>query len=69
MNGNHLPHALGFYMDSQNECSDIESWSHVRETINMLYLAVCQIETTMADSNTSVDTLHQFIYPAGQSHQ
>ena len=44
-------------MDSQNECSDIESWSHVRETINMLYLAVCQIETTMADSNTSVDTL------------
>ncbi len=32
-------------------------WSHVCETINMLYLAVCQIETTMSDSNTSVDTL------------
>ncbi|MEY4590172.1 MAG: hypothetical protein RL497_2248 [Pseudomonadota bacterium] len=44
-------------MDSQNECSNLETWSHVRETINMLYLAVCQIETTMADSNVSVDTL------------
>lgn len=37
----------------------LEDWSHVRETINMLYLAVCQIETTMADSNASVDTLTQ----------
>lgn len=44
-------------MDSQNEYSSSETWSHVRETINMLYLAVCQIETTMADSNVSVDTL------------
>ncbi len=35
----------------------LDDWSHVRETINMLYLAICQIETTMADSNTSVDTL------------
>ncbi len=33
------------------------SWSHVRETVNMLYLAVCQIEATMVDSNHSVDTL------------
>lgn len=30
---------------------------HVRETINMLFLAICQIETTMGDSNTSVETL------------
>lgn len=37
----------------------VDDWSHVRETINMLLLAVCQIETTMADSNTSVDTLTQ----------
>jgi hypothetical protein len=44
-------------MDSHNECGTSDSWSHVRETINMLYLAVCQIETTMADSNISVNTL------------
>lgn len=36
-------------------------WSHVYETINMLYLAVCQIEATLSDSNESVDTLtHSF---------
>ncbi|WNO11216.1 hypothetical protein [Teredinibacter sp. KSP-S5-2] len=34
-----------------------QDWSHVAETINMLYLAVCQIEATLHDSNTSVDTL------------
>lgn len=34
-------------------------WCHVRETVNMLYLAVCQIETTLADSNGAVDTLTQ----------
>ena len=34
-----------------------QNWSHVAETINMLYLAVCQIEATMTDSNTSVETL------------
>jgi len=34
-----------------------ESWSHVQETINMLYLAVCQIEATMTDSNNSVNVL------------
>lgn len=32
-------------------------WSHVRETVNMLYLAVCQIEATLEDSNRSVNTL------------
>jgi len=37
--------------------NDAEDWSHVRETINMLCLAVCQIEATMSDSNRSVDTL------------
>lgn len=30
-------------------------WSHIQETINILCLAVCQIETTMVDSNNSVD--------------
>ncbi|HEY7774851.1 MAG TPA: hypothetical protein VIC26_16830 [Marinagarivorans sp.] len=37
----------------------LDDWSHVRETVNMLYLAVCQIEATMSDSNASVDTLTQ----------
>ena len=36
---------------------DDSDWSHVVETVNMLYLAVCQIEATLNDSNTSVDTL------------
>ena len=44
-----------------NEGSQVQQantqWSHVAETINMLYLAVCQIETTMADSNSSMNTL------------
>lgn len=34
-----------------------EELKHIRETINMLYLAVCQIEATMSDANGSVDTL------------
>lgn len=34
-----------------------QDWCHVRETVNMLYLAVCQIEATLKDSNRSVDTL------------
>ncbi len=36
---------------------DESDWSHVVETVNMLYLAVCQIEATLNDSNSSVDTL------------
>ena len=36
-----------------------DNWCHITETVNMLYLAVCQIETTLSDSNTSVDTLTQ----------
>ncbi|SMF31119.1 hypothetical protein SAMN02745866_02039 [Alteromonadaceae bacterium Bs31] len=50
--------------EAANEASsapDPTSWSHIRETVNMLYLAVCQIEATMNDSNKSVDTLtHSF---------
>lgn len=45
---------------SQNITSNEDyqkNWSHVSETVNMLYLAVCQIETTMTDANDSVDTL------------
>jgi len=34
-------------------------WSHVHETINMLIIAICQIEATLTDSNESVDTLTQ----------
>lgn len=45
------------------------SWSHVSETINMLYLAVCQIETTMTDANSSVDVLTQsFTQLAGHTN-
>jgi hypothetical protein len=36
-----------------------EDWSHVRETINMLCLAVCQIEATLTDSNSAIDFLTQ----------
>ncbi|WP_245792259.1 hypothetical protein [Teredinibacter waterburyi] len=47
--------------DSKAPITDDElghaDWSHIQETINMLYLAVCQIEATMADSNKAVDTL------------
>jgi uncharacterized protein (DUF2235 family) len=34
-----------------------DEWCHIRETVSMLYLAVCQIEATLRDSNTSVETL------------
>ena len=44
-------------INQSHELSDEEKWSHVVETINMLYLAVCQIETTMSDSNSSVNKL------------
>lgn len=48
----------------------LDDWSHVRETINMLYLAICQIETTLADSNASVDTLTQsFTALAEHNHE
>jgi len=39
------------------QTTDSSEWSHVKETINMLYLAVCQIEATMSESNKSVETL------------
>ena len=38
---------------------DNENWRHIQETINMLCLAVCQINATMSDSNQSVETLTQ----------
>ncbi len=41
----------------EDKVSAESSWSYVSETVNMLYLAVCQIETTMTDANTSVNTL------------
>ena len=45
---------------SENELpisEEFDQWSHVRETVNMLYLAICQIDATMNDSNQSVTTL------------
>jgi len=42
---------------SSSNHTDDSNWSHVRETVNMLYLAICQIEATLKDSNTSVMTL------------
>lgn len=48
----------GTQSSSDNEASQSsEELKHIRETINMLYLAVCQIEATMSDANGSVDTL------------
>lgn len=44
-------------------------WCHVTETINMLYLAVCQIEATMTEANSSVDVLTQsFTQLAGHTN-
>ncbi|WP_370978694.1 hypothetical protein [Agaribacterium sp. ZY112] len=46
-----------------------QDWSHVRETVNMLYLAICQIEATLGDSNVSVETLTQsFTSLANHTH-
>lgn len=48
-------------MNTQPQDSNTEQtppdWSHIRETVNMLFLAVCQIEATLEDSNKSVNTL------------
>jgi hypothetical protein len=44
-------------MQSVPEAPAMTDSCHVRETINMLYLAVCQIEATLSDSNNAVDTL------------
>ena len=35
----------------------IKSWSHIQETITLLYLSVCQIESSINESNHSVDKL------------
>lgn len=56
----------------QSQSSGGESrpdWCHVTETINMLYLAVCQIEATMTEANASVDVLTQsFTQLAGHTN-
>lgn len=54
-----IPESGEFAMPSKPENSALAEWCHVRETINMLYLAVCQIETTLSDSNSAVNTLSQ----------
>jgi hypothetical protein len=49
---------------------DGSSWSHVKETVNMLYLAICQIEATLKDSNQSVMTLTEsFTALAGHTNE
>lgn len=35
------------------------NWNHIQSTITMLYLSVCQIESSMKDSGNSVDQLTQ----------
>lgn len=39
--------------------SQNDNWCHVQSTITMLYLAVCQIESSMKESGKSVDQLTQ----------
>ncbi len=34
-----------------------EIWCHTKETVTMLYLAICQIETSIQESNESMDNL------------
>ncbi|TQV81374.1 hypothetical protein FKG94_09800 [Exilibacterium tricleocarpae] len=34
-----------------------QNWCHIQETITMLYLAVCQIETAVVESGDSMDQL------------
>lgn len=58
----------------QKNTSDIASTTrelcHISETVNMLYLAVCQIETTMGDANSSVNTLtDSFTRVAGHAQE
>ncbi|WP_096085946.1 hypothetical protein [Agaribacterium haliotis] len=43
--------------EQTSELNQAQHWNHVRETVNMLYLAICQIEATLSDSNLSVQTL------------
>ena len=46
-----------------------QDWSYISETINMLYLAVCQIEATMSEANSSVDVLsNSFTQLAGHTN-
>lgn len=37
--------------------SEDEKWTHVRETIRMLFLAIAQIEIALSESDSSVDDL------------
>lgn len=43
--------------ESANTTATPPDWTHIAETITMLYLSVCQIETSMSDSNRSVQEL------------
>lgn len=41
-------------MSEVNRQEDTPKWDHISETVTMLYLAVCQIEASVCDSNKSV---------------
>lgn len=45
---------------------NVEDWSHVKDTIRMLNLAIAQIQTTLEDSGRSMDTLTQVFTEIGQ---
>ena len=44
-------------MDSQSAGHSVSDWSHVKEVIRMLHLAICQLETSINESNRSMDSL------------
>ena len=48
-------------MESERENNSVslssDCWFHTRSTVSLLYLAICQIETSIADSNQSVQQL------------
>ena len=53
---------------SSTDVMSHDAWVHTRETVTMLYLAICQIETSIVESNTSVQQLTDtFTRLAGQT--
>ncbi|MFL0798551.1 MAG: hypothetical protein K6L73_13800 [Cellvibrionaceae bacterium] len=43
-----------------------QDWSHVKDTVRMLNLAIAQIQTTLEDSGRSMDTLTKVFTEIGQ---
>lgn len=56
-------------LENSNKDTLGAEWSHVRETVNMLYLAICQIDSTLKESNRAVETLtNSFTALANHTH-